>query len=147
MSESTSGVGIDPAVLAKAQAAAAAAKQAPKNQLKPEILAKLQELDKLVEEQSSFMKIKDKETVVWYFPGTYELVDSTFKRKDGTPIKQVQWDVMVGLDTNEVKQKHWSTSVTTSKVIKDLLAEGYTVLKITRKGTGTDTEYSIIPAN
>ena len=96
-------------------------------------------------ERNAIMRNKDNiffnpqpgEKSIWIFDA--EKVDPV----DGKKVQRFQCAV---LDPNTGQEKYWTTSKRTSDQIDAYLAEGQSVLKVQRIGTGKDTRYNIMPA-
>jgi hypothetical protein len=72
-----------------------------------------------------------------------EKVEPVEKEFDGKKVQRFQYPV---LDPNSGQEKYWTTSKMTSEQIDACLAEGQSLLKVQRIGSGKDTRYNIMPA-
>ncbi|MEP0825862.1 MAG: hypothetical protein HRF40_10275 [Nitrososphaera sp.] len=98
------------------------------------------QVDKEAAEQSKFIKIESGQSVVLYFdPNRIRLVDREINSKKS---KAVQYDV-IEVDTGA--EKTLTLSLSWARQLNEFLKNGYSALKITRRGSGFDTQYTFMP--
>lgn len=105
------------------------------------------QVEKVAEENSNYVKIKDGQTVLLKFlrdeqglPKMYE-VDRDF---GGNKSKAIEYEV---IDVNVAKQKTVQFSLSWALNLNEILKEGYSLIKVKRTGSGLDTSYSFVPSN
>ena len=113
---------------------------------KARIEARQAERKTIQDEQSKWVKLKDKETVVLQFDPEKEakLVESenpTYKTKS----KRYEYECW---DPNQARPRIFSANLDTSSQIDNMFVEGFCTLKIRREGAQGDknTKYFVTPA-
>lgn len=99
------------------------------------------QVDKAAAEQSKFIKIESGQSVVLYFdPNRIRLID---REINGKKSKAVEYDV---IDVNTGAEKTLTLSLSWARQLNEFLKAGYNAVKITRRGSGFDTQYTFMPA-
>jgi hypothetical protein len=99
------------------------------------------QIERASEERSKFVKIESGQSLVLYFdPDKIRLVDREINDKKS---KAAEYDVV---DVNTGAAKILTLSLSWARQLNELLKNGYNVVKITRRGSGFDTQYTFIPA-
>ncbi len=97
-------------------------------------------IERAAAEQSRFIKIESGQSVVLYFdPNRISLVD---REINGKKSKAVQYDV-IEVDTGA--EKTLTLSLSWARQLNEFLKNGYSALRITRRGSGFDTQYTFMP--
>ncbi len=98
------------------------------------------------DEQSKFVKLKDKETIVLQFdPEKEAKYTESDNPQFGTKSKRYEYEVH---DPNQQRARIFSANLDTSSQIDNMFVEGYCTLKIRREGAQGDknTKYFVTPA-
>ncbi|MGI0019184.1 MAG: hypothetical protein ACREAY_01795 [Nitrososphaera sp.] len=127
--------------------ATAVARATPKGPvLSQEEIAKLDAITEQRKKEQNYVQIEDK-TRVLFFPNATDFVmaEKAFGSvKDAKTSTRVTWKVIdPNLDAQDLKE--FTTSLRLGEDIAAQLKLGNKVLQITRKGTGTNTEYTVVP--
>ena len=113
---------------------------------KAKIEARQQERKSIQDEQSKYVKLGDKESVVLQFDPEKEakLVEST-NPQFNTKSKRYEYDVY---DPNQGRPRIFAANLDASSQIDNLFVEGFCTLKIRRDGAKGDknTKYFVTPA-
>ena len=110
------------------------------------IEARKNERKAIQDEQSKFVKLKDKETIVLQFdPEKEALFKETENPQFGTKSKRYEYEVH---DPNQQRARIFSANLDTSSQIDNMFVEGFCTLKIRREGAQGDknTKYFVTPA-
>ena len=107
-----------------------------------EVPAIFEEVEALSSSGSKFLKLNPDQTATLKFdPYKARVVDRTFPNNNRSS-KGIEYEV---IDTNTGREKLFTVSPQWAKQLNGLLREGFTTIRVTRKGSGLDTSYLFVP--